>query len=247
MEGVSSTGPVPAPARKKGRIKRFLLRSLMVIVAVAVIGHFSYKYSGSEEWHALPEKDGVKVFWQKVPGSTLVKYKGVTRLRSSLTSVTRFMQDPTACDDVGCTDYVVLDTVSPQVQYMSFVYNYGPFDRRQFVVKVDVSQDPKTKDVKVHYIGDANRIPPNDCCIRVPHMNNQWMFKPVGDGEIEVEYTVDMYEGGMIPYFVYNTIHEKAAYRGPKKIANIVVGDKFKQKYVDPSFTLPFIEEPSAG
>ena len=44
MEGVSSAGA--APARKKGRIRRFLLRSLLVIVALAAVGHFAYKYSG---------------------------------------------------------------------------------------------------------------------------------------------------------------------------------------------------------
>lgn len=247
MEGVSSTGPAPVPARKKWRIKRFLLRVLLILVAVAVIGHFAYKYSGSDEWHALPEKDGVKVFWQKLPGSTIVKYKGVTRFRSTMTSITRFMQDPTTCDDVGCTDYVVLDNVSPQVQYMSFVYNYKPFSKRQFVVKVDVSQDPKTKEVKVRYLGDPNRIPPNDCCIRVPHMNNLWTFRPAGNSEIDVEYIVDMYEGGMIPYFVYNAIHEKTAYIALRNIGNIVVSEKYMQKYGDPSFRLPYIEEPNAG
>lgn len=247
MEGVSSTGPAPAPARKKGRIKRFLLRSLLVLVAAAVVAHFGYKYTGSDEWHALPEKDGVKVFWQKPAGTTIVKYKGTTRFRSSLTSITRFMQDPTTCDDVGCTDYVVLDNVSPQVQYMSFVYNYKPFNKRQFVVKVDVSQDPKTKEVKVHYLGDPDRIPPNECCIRVPHMNNLWTFKPAANGEIDVEYIVDMYEGGMIPYFVYSTIHEKTAYIALRNIGNFVVSDKFKEKYGDPSVRLAYIEEPNAG
>lgn len=245
MEGVSSAGA--APARKKGRIRRFLLRSLLVIVALAAVGHFAYKYSGSDEWHELPEKDGVKVYWQKPAGSTVVIYKGVTRFRASLTSITRFMQDPTTCDDVGCSDYVVLDTVSPQVQYMSFVYNYKPFSKRQFVVKVDVSQDPATKVVKVHYLSDADRIPPNDCCIRVPHMNNLWTFKPAGNGEIEVEYIVDMYEGGMIPYFVYSTIHEKTAYFALRNIGNFVVSDKYKEKYGDPAFRLPYIEEPNAG
>lgn len=245
MEGVSSTGP--APARKKGRIKRFLLRSLLVLVAAAVIAHFVYKYTGSEEWHPLPEKDGVKVSWQKLPGSTVVVYKGTTRFNATLTGITRFMQDPTTCDDVGCSDYVVLDDVSPQVQYMSFVYNYKPFSKRQFVVKVDVSQDPATKVVKVHYLSDANRIPPNDCCVRVPHMNNLWTFKPAGNGEIEVEYIVDMYEGGLIPYFVYSMIHEKTAYIALRNIRNFVTGDKYKQKYGDPSFRLPYIVEPEAG
>ncbi|MEO7323239.1 MAG: hypothetical protein ABIW82_00260 [Dokdonella sp.] len=222
------------------------MRSLLLLVAAAVLGHFVYKYSGSDEWHALPEKDGVKVFWQKMPGTTIVKYKGVTRFRSSLTSITRFMQDPTTCDDVGCSDYVVLDNVSPQVQYMSFVYNYKPFSKRQFVVKVEVLQDPNSKEVTVHYASDPNRIPANDCCVRVPHMNNTWTFKPAGNGELDVEYIVDMYEGGMIPYFVYSAIHEKTEYIALRNISNFVVSDKYKEKYGDASFRLPYITEADA-
>ena len=244
MEIVSSMSQDPSPAHKKGRFKRFLLRGFLTLTVLTVAAHLIYKYTGSNEWHPLPEKDGVRVFWAKPPGTTLVKYKGLTRFKSSLTSVTRFMQDPTTCDDVGCTDSVVLEDVSPQIQYNSFVWDYKkPFAKRQFVVKVEVSQNPDTKEVLVQYVGAPDRIPANDCCIRVPHMNNSWRFKPSENGEIEVEYIVDMYEGGMIPYFVASRIHEQTAYIALREIGKFVAGDKYRQKYGDPTVRLGYIKE----
>ena len=243
MQGVSSVNPTPATARKKGRFKKFFLRGLLLLVVAAVVAHFAYKYSGSDEWHPLPEKDGVKVSWMKPSGSTIVIYKGTTRFKSSLTSITRFMQDPTTCDDVGCSDPVVIKDESPQIQYMSFVYDYKPFTKRQFVVKVDVSQDPATKEVLVKYVGYPDMIPPNECCIRVPRMNNSWRFKPLNDGEIEVEYIVDMHEGGFIPYFIGSRIHEQTAYIALREIGKFVESDKYKKKYVDNPVALDYIQE----
>jgi hypothetical protein len=249
MQGISSIdkAPAPAPARKKGRFMRFVLRGLLVVVVLAIAAHFVYKYSGSDEWHPLPVKDGVSVSWMKPSGSTVVIYKGKTRFNSSLTSITRFMQDPTTCDDVGCSDPVVIKDVSPQIQYMSFVYDYKPFTKRQFVVKVDVSQDPKTKEVVVKYLGQPELIPPNECCIRVPRMNNSWRFTPLDNGEIEVEYIVDMHEGGFIPYFVGSRIHEQTAYIALREIREFVKSEKYKKKYIDNAVKLDYIEEANPG
>lgn len=244
MQRDSSMSQDSIQGRKKGRLKRFVLRGLLALVVLAVAAHFVYKYTGSNEWHPLPEKDGVRVFWMKPPGTTIVKYKGLTKFKSSLTSVTRFMQDPTTCEDVGCTDSVVLEDVSPQIQYNSFVWDYKkPFAKRQFVVKVEVSQNPTTREVLVLYVGDPDRIPENDCCIRVPHMNNSWKFRPGESGYIEVEYIVDMYEGGMIPYFVANAIHKQTAYIALREIGKFVVSDKYRQKYGDPKVRLDYIKE----
>lgn len=245
MESVPSTIKKAASVRPKGRLKRFAVIGLLLIIGVPAVAHVVWKYSGSGEWQRLPEQGGIRAYSMKTPGSTVVKYKGVTRFQTTLTTITSFMQDPTTCDDVGCINPVVLDTVSPQVQYMSFVYPYGPFQAREFVVKVDVSQDPATKAVLVQYAGDPDRIALNDCCVRVPHMNNSWRFKPLGNGEVEVEYVLDMYEGGGIPYFVANWIHEKTVYRALAKVAKIVMSDKYRQKYRD--VQLEFIHEGTTG
>lgn len=227
------------------RALRWLGIGVAGIIALGVVAFAAYYFYGWKEWSPLGEKNGIATSSMKAPGSSLIVYRGVTRFEGSLTSLTRFMQDPTTCDDVGCTDPVVLETVSPQTQYMSFVYDYDPFDKRQFVVKVDVQQDPATNDVIVRYISDADRIPPNPCCVRVPHMNNTWRFHALGNGEVEVEYIIDESEGGFIPFFVANKIHRFVAYEALAGIRKFVKTEKFRTKYMDGK-TLPYVVEAKA-
>ncbi len=219
-----------------------VLLGTMVTAGAAFLGYYFYGWS---HWKSLGERNGIAVFSMKRPESSLIIYKGVTEFPVSLTSITRFMQDPTACDDVGCTDPVVLKTVNPQVQYMSFVYDYDPFDKRQFVVKIEVSQDPQSHEELVRYSSDANLLPPNPCCVRVPHMDNTWRFQPQDHGMVRVEYVINESEGGWIPFFIANKIHETVAYEALAGVRKFVNSEKFKQKYIAGAAPLPYITEPS--
>lgn len=236
----------PRPKRRfLSRVWTFLKYAFVTLVVALVAAHFIYQFSGSGQWEPFQAKDGVTVFKKKDPGSVVVQYKGIMKVDSSLTSFTRFMQDPTTCDDVGCTDTVVIKEESPQVQYMSFVYDYHPFDKRQFVVKVDVSQDPKTKAVAIKYLGDPDLIPDNPCCVRVPRMNNIWTARPIGPNQIEVEYVVDMYEGGFLPYPLTNYFHSRTPFSAFAKISKFVKSEKYRKKYIEDGKTLPFVVDPT--
>lgn len=247
---VNDSKQVGGASGKRSFLRRLVRRLAVVALGVAAIAgaaFLGYYFYGWSDWKPLGERDGIAVFSMKRPGSSLIVYKGVARFPVSLTSITRFMQDPSACDDVGCTDPAVLETVSPQIQYMSFVYDYAPFDRRQFVVKVEVSQDPVSLEVRVHYLSDDSRVPPHPCCVRVPHMDNTWRFRPVGNGLVEVEYVVDEAEGGWIPFFIANMIHETVAHDALAGVREFVGSEKFRKKYIVGAKPLPYITEPTLG
>ena len=241
---IESTTNLRPKRRFLSRAWTFLKYAFAALLVAIIVAHFVYKYTGTGKWELFQQKDGVTVYKKKDPGSTVVQYKGIMKVESSLTSFTRFMQDPTTCDDVGCTDTVVIKEESPQVQYMSFVYDYHPFDKRQFVVKVDVSQDPKTKSVTIKYLGHPDLVPEDACCVRVPRMNNIWIAHPIARNQIEVEYIVDMYEGGMLPYPLTNYFHSRTPFKAFAKISEFVKGEKYRKKYIDDGKTLPFVIEP---
>jgi len=57
------------------------------------------------------------------------------------------VRDPSVCDDIGCTAARTLDRVSDQLQYDYFRLDRPPFKTREFVIKEDFHQDPRTKAV----------------------------------------------------------------------------------------------------
>jgi hypothetical protein len=220
-----------APARR-GKFLRYTLYTVLALVLLAVLADLIWIYSGSGEWVALPEQDGIKVYYLKESGTGLVKYKSVSRIKASLKQVVLFMRDPAVCPDVGCTDSFELDRIDAQHTYQKFTYVFPPpFKPRQYVVLDTVNQDPKDNSALVEYVGVPYKIPEDKCCVRVPRMNNKWKFTPLPDGYLQVEFVIDNYEGGFMPAFFSNYIGKMSAYGAPVGLGEMVMGEKYMKRY----------------
>jgi len=191
---------------------RVVLIGSMSLALLYVISGLIWKYSGSNQWEFHSEKNGVKVYTLKQPGSELRQVKGITRVHSTVARLVDMVRDPSVCDDVGCTAARTLDRVSDQLQYDYFRLDRPPFKTREFVIKEDFHQDPRTKAVFMTVSAAPDAIPPDPCCFRVTQMSNSLQFTPVGNGEVEIEYVVSQNEGGFIPSLFLNRFRPKIMY-----------------------------------
>lgn len=197
--------------RKLGRV---LWLGAISVVVILFFGGLAWRYSGSNQWELVDERNGVKVYSLKSPGSDLTQVKGVVRVRSTLGGLVQFMGDADVCDDYGCYDVKTIDAWDEKLQYGSFRVNFPrPFKPREFVIRTQVHQNPKTKEVVLEYAAAPEKAPLDDCCFRVTNMNNSWRFKPVGNGIVEAEYHMNMNEGGFIPAVMLNRVRPKVVYR----------------------------------
>lgn len=177
----------------------------VVIFGVAVIAHFGWKSSGSGEWEYVGEQQGVTVYALKEPGEILTRFKGVTTVSTHMDALVKLVRDPSSCDVVGCYDSEDLEIVNDGLLYTTFKYPLPePMTHREYVIKSVFEQDPNTKAVKIQIIGEPDRLPPNDCCIRVSHLHNVWNFIPEGGDKYRIEFLTDFDIGGDMPYFMQN-------------------------------------------
>jgi hypothetical protein len=187
------------------RLGRVLFLASVSLMALYFVGRLVWRFSGSNQWELEREERGVKMYYWKTPGIDVKKYKGVVRIHSQLATLVKMTQDPDLCLDAGCKEAKMLERVDDQLQYYSFKFNLpAPFKPREFVVREQYYQNPKTKDVLLEVVGAPDKIPPNDCCFRVSDINNTWRFTPLGKGEVEVEWMVNMNEGGFLPDLFLN-------------------------------------------
>lgn len=226
------------PKSRLRKVGRFLLTGTVWTLALLFVAHLIWKYSGSNQWEVVGEKKGVKVWKLKAPGSELIQVKGTTRVRSSLSAVVALMQDDEMCKDIGCHGAMAINRIDAQLEHAAFRYSLpGPFRTREFVIRQHLFQHPKTKQVFLEYSAVPDAIPPDDCCFRVTHMKNTWIFTPVGDGHVDIQYEVNMSEGGFLPYPLLNKLRPQSVYfilRGmPKWLA--------KEKYRDVKYA--FLDE----
>ncbi|HEX6101027.1 MAG TPA: hypothetical protein VF432_32220 [Thermoanaerobaculia bacterium] len=235
MDSNSTTEVTPQPKRK-GRIRRFLLRSLMVLVAALVVAHFAWKYSGSGQWVKEGERKGVTVYGMKNPGSVTKKYKAVWKMRGKLSRFVMWASDvkPTTRHsmrrEIGLYDHRVLETHADlRATWSAWKVPFGPYlSPREFVARAQFSQDPVTKKVSYTVTGEPTRLPPDECCVRIPLMINVWTLTPLKTGEIEVEWFVDMELGGAMPYFAQNAFMPKGMYGFASRVQMFTEQEKYK-------------------
>ena len=229
-------------AKERGRrvmkvLGRVALYGTVAVICVLMIVHFAWKFSGSDRWELVQDKGGVKVYGLKASGKVLKKFKGTVRVKSSLSTAVKATQDPTVCDYTGaCYGSTLIERVDDSLQYYSFRMDYGsPFAVREVVVKEQFSQDPATGQVLAEVIAVPDKIPANNCCIRIETMHNTWRFTPLKDGQIEIQYVINMEDGGYVPYVLSNFANPRFLYYTLSLSQKIL--DKEKQKYPDVKFS----------
>jgi hypothetical protein len=235
-------------ARKLGRGLFYTIASLFVL---GFIGKTIYKYSGSNQWELVAEREArrsrdgtmwlpsVKVYALKTPGSELEQTKAVVRMKTTMAGIVEFMSDPDLCKDMGCNNSKILERIDDQLLYSTFRYPYpGPFRDREWIVRAHFSQNPKTKEVLLEYSAIPDLLPPDDCCLRVARMNNTWRFRPVGKGEVEAQVVVNMDEGGFVPDFLVSQLRRRILARAVPYSAGVLERPKYQQA------KFAFIQEP---
>lgn len=200
-----SDAAAPRPKRRLRTFGKWVLRVFVVILAVALAAQLTYMFSGSGEWESLSAKNGVQIFEKKVPGRNIKEYKAVFKVKSTLSRFVAFSTIEDSDMEIDYYDMQDLEKVSEQLIYSTWKQKFpSPFKPRHFVVKNEFTQDPATK-VLVYTVQAANdRMPEDDCCVRVARMDNSWTLTPLGNGEIQVEWVSNLDMGGALPYFVLN-------------------------------------------
>jgi hypothetical protein len=223
-QNLATLGPLPTlpdvtvPARKHARPLLKVLASTVGVLAFAcVAAHFIWKYSGSNEWSLALDKDGVQIFALKEPGSTLKKFRAFTQIPSTMTRAIAAMRDTDikTCSEwmSGCAAGQSIEPWSDE--RMSFTHFYrvnlpGPLAPREFLLKAQFTPNPRDKSVFIQFEAQPDRLPRNDCCLRVTRMNSSWRYTPVGEGKVDVEFTQDVDSG--LPYFVANALSPSLIY-----------------------------------
>lgn len=232
MQNINST---TGGGKSRKVLKAFGVFSVAALI-VAVVAHFIWKSSGSNQWELDKEIDGVKVYSLKTPGSVLKKFKIEGVFRSKLAGIMKVMRDPNTCDDVGCVESYVIDkTGYPQFMHFTFKYPMPfPFKTREYVVLSEFRQDAQTKAIYVDFKAAPDRIPPNDgCCIRVRHMHDIWQYKPLPNGDVQVEFILDIDLGGYVPYVLTNFLFADAVSKDIPDLQKILDTEEYQNAVVD--------------
>lgn len=220
------------------KVGRILMKSIIFILLALFIAQFAWQMSGSNKWELEVDKNGVKVYSLKSPGSSKILTKGIIDFESNLHGPVAFLQDHSTCQEFGCKRAEVFYRGSEQFYFSEFVYPmpYGMEDR-EFVVTSTFYQDPKSKVVHYHHISEPDLLPPADGVFRMINFYVRYRMTPLENGKISFEMTRDIDVGGLLPGFLYSQFAVAELYHLVQNLAKYAQ----KEKYQNTKFE--FIEE----
>jgi hypothetical protein len=96
--------------QRNRKIRKWDLIALAAVFGPFLAMDFIYKHSGSPEWQVEREKNGIKMWKLKTPGSRIEKLKLTMKVPTNLAGMIKLIEDTSSCADVGCNGIKQFDT-----------------------------------------------------------------------------------------------------------------------------------------
>ncbi|MEP7279037.1 MAG: START domain-containing protein, partial [Bacteroidota bacterium] len=192
------------------------------------------------DWTLKQDKEGIKIYTKNMDASPLKAVKTVCTINASLASLTAVLIDiKGGIDWVYSTKKIVLlKQLSPmELLYYSEIEVPWPVSNRDFIVLLQVSQDQKTRVVTVGGLNKAGFLPEYKNIVRIQHSYSKWLITPLQNGQLKIEYVLEVDPGGNVPAWLINLFATKGPFETFKKLREQVK----KPAYIHAS--LPFIKE----
>jgi hypothetical protein len=234
---ISADNKTKSPSVRPGgwgrRLAKILFQASVAIVVVLVVVELFWKFSGSNQWTLIQDKDGIKLYTLKTPGVDMLQFKAIGRIHSTLPGVFAWMKDPDTCKNQGCTESYEISRAGEQIQYNYFQYDMAPFGKRDFVIGAMAYQNPDTRQLLITIAAAPDKVPPREGYLRVTNMNNKWRITPLDNGQVEVEIENSMDPGGFMPTFLYNWKRPDIMYYILTHLESWVAKDKYQNAKFD--------------
>ncbi len=220
--------------KSKKNIREIAMFGFFLILVLLFLIKSIWTISGSNQWKLVKDKNGIKIYTIKTPGSPLLRVKSVNQVHASLSGLVKLIEAPESCDDVGCFDSKRIEDINSQTAYCTFKFKMPPpFKAREYVNILQHSQNPENKKIEIHIIAAPNKINRNDKCIRIEHMHNIWNLTPLNNGIVEIEYLQDINLGGAMPFFLTNLILPEVGYKVLDGLQGLMDKEKYKAAKLD--------------
>ena len=173
------------------------------------------------QWKLQSDRDGIQVYTKSVPNSAFKALKTVCNVETSLTRITAVLLDVKNTKDWVYATKVckLLKQTSPsELYYYSEVSLPWPASNRDFIIRIAITQDPKTKALTVIAENQPDYVPAQKGIVRIRQSEAHWLITPVSKGVVRVEYTMAVDPSGLLPAWLVNMFVSKGPYLTLKKL-----------------------------
>lgn len=161
-------------------------------------------FANANEWKSTKQSNGVEVYTKEVPGSALKAFRGVTRVKASMSSLIAMIEDIPEYKNWMYnikTSNTVGETTT--TDGMVYVVQKAPIiTDRDICFEYKVSRTGES--IQVEFREKPTGVPLTDY-VRVQYFRGMFKLTPKGN-DVEVVYEVAADPGGSVPATVANTM-----------------------------------------
>ena len=233
--------------------KRYGKSTILTIVLLLASG-LLHARTKAGDWELVKEdeRNDIVVYYRTLESGN-VEFRGITHLRTSLSSFIALLKDfETLPEWAYRTDKVV--TLRQTSNTEAYVYTIHPmpwpFMPRDSVLLSHIDQNPQTFAVIVKGRAVPDYIPLNDDYVRISSGESFWQLTPIEEGTLEVVFQGYGEPGGSFSESVFtSTIFRslvklylwKLPYKTLKRTQHHILNEKYQKKRFN------FIKEPPSG
>jgi hypothetical protein len=226
-------------------------KSIILTIVLLLSSSLLHGSVNGGDWELVKEDEGNDiVVYYHILESGNVEFRGITHLRTSLSSFIALLKDfETLPEWAYRTDKVV--TLKQNSNTEAYVYTIHPmpwpFMPRDSVLLSHLDQNPQTFVVTVKGRAVPDYIPLNDDYVRISSGESFWQLTPIGEDTIEVVFQGYGEPGGSLSESVFaSAIFRslvkmylwKLPYKTLKRMQHHIQNEKYQKKKFN------FIQEP---
>ncbi len=158
-------------------------------------------------WKRAAARDGIQVYVKTVADSKIKAMKAECVLDADVEEVIALLLDVKAAEQWVChtkSCRLIKKVSDTELFYHTEVSLPWPLDNRDFVTHLKVLRDAKTNDVAVEAPAVPGIVPVREGIVRITRSINRWLIRPLPNGKVWIEYTLQVDPGGNIPAHVVN-------------------------------------------
>lgn len=196
-----------------------------------------------ENWSPALDRNNIKVWTRAESGHSVLAFKGTVVVKSTLSGLIALILDTAnATRWIYRTESVeILQRDDTKASFVVRVITDFPWplDNRDVVVAGQITQDPKTSIVTINSNAlPTSQYPESPGYVRISDFVGEWIFRPLGNGQVEVTMIGRADPAGHIPSGIVNLIIHDTPYQTLRGLRR-VIGD---ERYQTAQF--PQIREP---
>ena len=193
------------------------------ILPLVILGYFDG--TAQRDCDLKLNKDSIKVYTCKVADSKFRSVKTVFELNGTLSHLAGVIMN---LDSYKDWQYKTISaTLQKKVNEREIIYyteveSPSLTSNRDFVIRLTVDQNPKTRELYIEAVSIPNYIPPVKDVIRVPFSKAYWKVRPLSAHKLSVEYYIEIDLGGAVPPWMVNLVAHQAPYETFKNLRHVI-------------------------